>query len=78
MNAQIIPFRKAWVPPEHWTGHDHYIFDYLREYQGMSIEEASAQIESGIEIRRIRPGESRDDRLLRMARESLAALRRRE
>lgn len=68
MTATILQFPKPFAYPEHWTGYHQYIFDYLREYHGLSIEEAEESIEEDIHVQRIIPGETthqRDDRLLR-------------
>ena len=74
MSATIIPFPK-FVYPTHWSGHDQYVFDHFRRCDGLSTEEARRRVEEGIYIAREVPGEDEYARLLRMARESMARLK---
>jgi len=75
VSATIIPFPKPFAYPAHWTERDRYAFDWMREGHGKSAEEAAADIETQIHIRRKVPGETGDEALLRMAVETCAWLR---
>lgn len=46
MSATILPFPKPFTYPEHWTWGDRYFFDWQREGYGLSIEEATEEVES--------------------------------
>lgn len=74
MSATIIPFPAFNCPP-HWTEHDQHTFNHLKRCDGLTSEQAVQLIELDIHIRREVPGEDKGARLLRMARESMARLR---
>jgi len=72
MTAKIIQFPAPFTAPSHWSGHDEYIFEILRD-RGKSIKDAVAEVERDILDGKPRyPGE---DVLLRQAREALARLK---
>ena len=71
MTAQIIQFPVPFQIPEHWSGHDEYIFGILRE-RGQSIEDAAAEVE--MDIRDGQPRYPGEDVLLRLAREAFARM----
>lgn len=74
MTAKIIPFPRFTYPP-HWTGQDQYFFDHFKRCDGLSDEEAAEKVEQHIHFARQVPGEDERSRLLRMARESMATLK---
>lgn len=63
--------------PGDWSATDLHFFEHLRRCDGLSVAEARESIESQRHIERIVPGETEQERCLRMAREALASLRRR-
>ncbi|HEX4852759.1 hypothetical protein [Arenimonas sp.] len=74
MNATIIPF-PTFTYPTHWTGHDQYLFNHFKHCDGLSTEEARQRVEEHIYVAREVPGEDEGTRLLRMAREAMARLK---
>lgn len=74
MSAQVIQLPGTFRYPDHWDGHDQYIFDHLVSW-GDSFEEAAKDIEASIQDRKDADALLAKDRALFLARRSIGRLR---
>lgn len=76
MTATIIPFPQPFAYPAHWTPRHQHMFDHRVKHFGGDSARATDELEAIIHTERVVPGESADQRALRMARETFAYMKR--